>query len=76
VVAPLPPPPPAITLDGIAADNAGGQEQRTAILHTDAGVALAKQGDVVAGYRVERIAGDAVELTKVDDGSTLRLGLR
>jgi hypothetical protein len=74
--APLPPPPPAITLDGIAADTAGGQEQRTAILHTDSGVVLAKEGDGVAGYRVEKITADAVELTKVDEGSTLRLGLR
>ena len=69
-------PPPMITLDGIAADNARGQEQRTAILHTDAGVALAKEGDIVAGYRIDKIAADAVELTKVDDGSTHRLGLR
>ena len=75
-VAPLIPPPPMITLDGIAADNAGGQEQRTAILHTDAGVSLAKEGDIVAGYRVDKIAADAVELTKLDDGATLRLGLR
>lgn len=75
-VAPLPPPPPTITLEGIAADNVGGEQKRTAILHTDGGVALAKEGDVVAGYRVEKIAADAVELTKVDDGATLRLGLR
>jgi len=75
-LAPLPPPPPTITLEGIAADTAAGQPQRTAILHTDSGVALAKEGDVVAGYRVEKIAADAVELTKVDDSSTLRLGLR
>jgi hypothetical protein len=75
-IAPLPPPPPTITLDGIAADTAGGQEQRTAILHTDAGVVLAKEGDEVAGYRVGKIAADAVELVKTGDGSTLRLGLR
>jgi hypothetical protein len=72
----LPPPPPAITLDGIASDNGDGQQQRTAILHTDAGVVLAKEGDVVAGYRVATIGADAVELMKVDDGSSLRLGLR
>jgi hypothetical protein len=75
-IAPLLPPPPTITLDGIAADTAGGQEQRTAILHTDAGVVLAKEGDEVAGYRVGKIAADAVELVKTGDGSTLRLGLR
>ena len=75
-VAPLPPPPPRITLDGIAADTVGGQEQRTAVLHTDAGVVLAKEGDEVAGYRVAKIAADAVELVKIDDGAVLRLGLR
>ena len=73
---PLPPPRPTITLDGVAADTVGGQEQRTAILHTDAGIVLAKQGDEVAGYRVTKIAADAVELTKISDGSTLNLALR
>lgn len=71
-VTPVAPPPPRLTLDGIAAD----ADQRTAILHADAGVVLAKEGDEVAGYRVAKIAADAVELTKIDDGSTLRLGLR
>ena len=75
-LAPLPPPPPALTLDGIASDGTSGQEQRTAIIHTEAGVVLAKEGDQVAGYRVEKISLDAVELTKAVDGSTLRLGLR
>jgi len=75
-IAPLPPPPPTITLDGIAADSVGGQDQRTAILHTEAGVVLAKEGDEIAGYRVAKIAADAVELVKTADGSTLRLGLR
>ena len=71
-----PPPPPRITLDGIAADQVANQNQRTAILNTDAGIVLAKEGDQVAGYRVEKIAADAVELVKIDDGSVLRLGLR
>ncbi len=75
-VVPLTPPPPRITLDGLAADTVGGQEQRTAILNTDAGVVLAKEGDQVAGYRVARIAADAVELVKIADGSILRVGLR
>jgi len=72
----LPPPPPRITLDGVAADTMDAQPQRTAILNTDAGVVLAKEGDEVAGYRVQKIAADAVELVKIDDGSVLRLGLR
>ena len=72
----LPPPPPRITLDGVAADTMDSESQRTAILNTDAGVVLAKEGDQVAGYRVQKIAADAVELVKIDDGSVLRLGLR
>ena len=75
-IIPQAPLPPRITLDGIAADTVGGQAQRTAILNTDAGVVLAKEGDQVAGYRVEKIAADAVELVKIDDGSVLRVGLR
>jgi hypothetical protein len=75
-VAPLPPPPPQISLDGVASDTVDGQMQRTAILTTDTGVVLAKEGDQVAGYRVNRVAPDSVELTKATDGSTLRLGLR
>ena len=75
-ITPQAPLPPRITLDGIAADTMGGQPQRTAILNTDAGVVLAKEGDQVAGYRVEKIAADAVELVKIDDGSVLRVGLR
>ena len=72
----LPPPPPRIMLDGVAADTMDAQPQRTAILNTDTGVVLAKEGDEVAGYRVQKIAADAVELVKIDDGSVLRLGLR
>jgi hypothetical protein len=74
--APLPPAAPRITLDGIASDTVGDQQQRTAILNTDSGVVLAREGEQVAGYRVAKIAADAVELVKLDDGSTLRLALR
>ena len=52
---PSAPLPPRITLDGVAADTMDGQAQRTAILNTDAGVVLAKEGDQVAGYRVQKI---------------------
>jgi hypothetical protein len=72
----IPPPPPRLTLDGVAADTMDAQAQRTAILNTDAGVVLAKEGDQVAGYRVQKISADAVELVKIDDGSMLRLGMR
>src|SRR5437870_3456926 len=62
-VAPLPPPPPQITLDGVASDTIDGVMQRTAILNTNAGVVLAKEGDQVAGFHVDRVAPDSVELT-------------
>ena len=75
-VVPLPPALPRIALDGIATDMVGGQEQRTAILNTDAGLVLAREGEEVAGYRVEKIASDAVELVKLSDGSVLHIALR
>lgn len=75
-VVPLPPAPPRIALDGIATDMVDGQEQRTAILNTDAGVVLAREGEQVAGYRIEKIAADGVELTQLSDGSVLRIALR
>jgi len=72
----IPPPPPTITLDGVASDTVNGEMQRTAILNTDAGVVLVKEGEQVIGYRVDKVAPDSVELTKISDGSVLRLGLR
>ncbi len=76
-IVPQPPPPPDITLDGIATDVVDGQAQRTAILKTDAGIVLVREGEQVAGqFRVEKIAPDAVELVKISDGSVLRLALR
>ena len=72
-----PPAPPSITLDGIATDVVDGQPQRTAILKTDAGVVLVREGEEVAGqFRVGKIASDAIELVKISDGSVLRLALR
>ena len=75
-VAPPPPPPLQLELDGIASDVIDGVMQRTAILKTDAGVVLAKEGDQVAGFHVDKVAPDSVELTKISDSSVLRLGLR
>jgi hypothetical protein len=72
-----PPAPPSITLDGIATDVVDGQAQRTAILKTEAGVVLVREGEEVAGqFRVGKIASDAIELVKISDGSVLRLALR
>ena len=71
------PPQARVSLDGIATDVFDGQEQRTAILNTDSGVVLVKEGEQVAGqFRVVKIAADAVELVNVTDGSTLRIVLR
>jgi hypothetical protein len=76
-VVPLAPPPPRLALDGIATDMVDGREQRTAILNTDSGVVLAKEGERVAGqFQVVKIATDAVELINVSDGSVLRITLR
>ena len=75
VAAPIPR--PQLSLDGVATDVVDGQEQRTAILHTDGGVVLAREGDLVSGqYRVVRVAPDAAELMNVSSGSVVRLGLR
>jgi hypothetical protein len=72
----LPPPPPRITLDGIATDVVDGHEQRTAILKTDAGIVLVREGEQVAGqFKVGKIGADAAELVKISDGSVLRLAL-
>jgi len=68
---------PQFSLDGIATDVVDGQEKRTAILHTDSGMVLAKEGDLVSGqYRVMTVAPDAAELMNVISGSVVRLGLR
>ena len=68
--------PPKILLDGIATDVIDGQEQRTAILNTNAGMLLVKIGEQVAGYRVEKIGTDAVDLVKTSDGSVLHVAFR
>ena len=74
---PLAPPQPRVSLEGIATDVVEGQEQRTAILNTDSGVVLAKEGEQVAGqFRVVKITADAVELVNVSDGSVVRIVLR
>jgi hypothetical protein len=73
---PQPSAPPRIALDGIAVDNRDGQEQRTAILNTDIGIVLVREGEEVAGYRVDKIGADLVQLVKVSDGSVLSVGLR
>ena len=66
-----------IALAGIAQDTVDGRTVRTAIVSMPDGVQLVKEGDVVAGqYKVGAIGADAVELVRVSDGSTIRLGLK
>jgi hypothetical protein len=66
-----------IALAGIAQDTVDGRTVRTAIVSMPDGVQLVKEGDVVAGqYKVGAIGADAVELVRVSDGSTVRLGLK
>jgi hypothetical protein len=77
VVISAPAPQPQLSLDGVATEIVDGQEQRTAILHTDDGVVLAKEGDLVSGlYRVMTVSPATAELTDVNSGSVVRLSLR
>ena len=71
------PPPPAMTLSGIAEDQSPtGDVARTAVLSGPSGVELVREGDQLPGYRVTRIESDAVELVRVADGTTHRLTLK
>jgi hypothetical protein len=76
-IPPAPPPPPPVSLSGVATDQAGDRTVRTAILSSPSGVLLVHEGDDVLGqFRVERIGEDAVDLTRLSDGSPLRLALK
>jgi len=68
---------PRVSLAGIATDLVGQVPERTAVISTPFGVALAKVGDdILTGqYRVSAIQEDAVELVATSDGTTLRLTL-
>jgi hypothetical protein len=71
------PPPPPVSLAGIAEDQVEQRVERTAILSSPDGVLLVHEGDDVLGqYRVAKIESEAVELVKLADGTTLRLSLR
>jgi hypothetical protein len=74
-----PPEPPTIriTLSGIGEDVVDDQVIRTAIVSTPENVHIVKVGDTIGdAYKVTKIDADAVELSRLDDGSTLRLVLR
>ena len=69
------PPPPPVSLVGIAEDQVEQRVERTAILSSPDGVLLVHEGeDVLGQYRVVTIESDAVELVRHADGTTLRLG--
>ncbi len=76
VPAPLPP----MKLIGIAEDadgNGGGHVIRTAIISGFGDLFLVKEGEpVTPRYRVGRISSDVVELTDVNDSTTVRLALK
>ncbi|MBM3820140.1 MAG: hypothetical protein FJW14_14145 [Acidimicrobiia bacterium] len=75
--APALPPPPPVKLSGIAEDRSGDRLERTAILSSQAGVLLVREGDAVLGqYRVARIDANAVELTDTLGGPPVRLTIR
>lgn len=67
---------PKLALIGLAEERVGDEVSRTAVLSAPGDVVLAKEGDEVSGYRVERIAGDHVELSRLADGSAFRLSIR
>lgn len=74
---PPPPPPPPITLSGVASDRDGDTSVRTAILSSPNGVLLVREGDQVLGqYRVGTIGEASIELTRLSDGTLLRLSLK
>ncbi len=78
-IAPIPPAPPPIrlTLSGIGEDVVGDQVMRTAIISAPDNVHIVKVGEAIGdAYKVTKIDADAVELSRLDDGSTLRLTLR
>jgi hypothetical protein len=67
----------AIELIGVAEDPGADGPTRTAILSASGALYLAKEGEpITTRYRVAKIAGDAVELIDVLDGTPLRLALK
>jgi hypothetical protein len=71
------PPPPPLTLIGIAEDGEANGPVRTAILTALGQLYFAAEGASVATrYRVATISADAVELVDVSDGTRLQLALK
>jgi hypothetical protein len=64
---------PPLKLIGMARDDVDGVSVLTAILAGRGQVYLVKEGDRVAGYTVERISADGVELADSESRATVRL---
>ncbi len=71
-----PPVAPPVKLIGMAREDADGASVLTAILAGRGQVYLVKEGDRVAGYTVERISADSVELADSESRATVRLFLQ
>lgn len=70
-------PPLRVSLTGIAEDTSGAAPVRTAVISTPDDVMLVKEGEMVAGqYKVTAVTANSVDLTRVSDGSVVRLTLR
>lgn len=66
-----------LRLSGIGEDVVGDQVIRTAIISAPDNVHIVKINDTIGDtYKVTKIDSDAVELSRLDDGSTVRLSLR
>jgi hypothetical protein len=67
---------PAARLTGLAEETVEGTPQRTAIFSSANGVLLVREGETILDqYRVTRIDGEGVDVTRLDDGSSRRLTL-
>jgi hypothetical protein len=76
-IEPAAPPPPPLTLTGMAEHKKAEGLERTAILSSNNQIYFAKTGDRVLGrYEVTAISTDAIELRDVESGQIVRLGLR
>ena len=67
---------PTVRLRGIATDTVDGTPQRTAIITTDAGLVLVREGETAGVYRVTKIEDEAVQLAGPDGSLTLTLSGR
>jgi len=71
-----PPPPPALSLIGLAQDEGPAGTVRTAIISGGGNLFIVKEGEpVTPRFRVSRISGEVVELVDTD-GAFLRLALK